>query len=81
MEFLEDRMDPDFGLLDAMITSKDLTMAAFHQIRSQSSTIEDRNWKLLGYFIDKNKADELIAALKKAKQMQLVNYLISDGVS
>ena len=78
MEFLVDRMDPDFGLLDIMIASKDLTMAEFHQIRSHP-TIEDRNRKLLQCIIEKNKADNLTAALEKAKQMHLVNYLNSNG--
>lgn len=79
MAFLMDRMDPDFGLLDAMIASKDLTMAEFHQIRSMPSTIEDRNRKLLECITEKNKSDKFTAALEKARQMHLVNYLNSDG--
>lgn len=78
MEFLVDRMDPDFGLLDIMIASKVVTISEFHQVRSQP-TIEDRNRKLLHCIIGKNKADNLTAALEKARQMHLVNYLNSDG--
>lgn len=79
MEFLVDRKDPDFGVLDVLIVSKDLTLREFHQIRSQPSTIGDRNRKLLHYVIEKNKPDMLIPALEKAKQKHLVNYLNSDG--
>lgn len=76
--FLEERIDPDFGLLDNLLADQTIDWREKDEIRSKSTSCS-RNCQLLDYILTKNKGDGLIAALRNADQMHIVNYLTANG--
>ena len=78
-EFLVDRIDPDFGLLDKLFARRALTKEAVHKIKLKDNTTEDKNRILLDFILKNKKANDLISALKDSGQNHLVNYLNADG--
>lgn len=75
---LEERMDPDFGLLDKLLASAILTRRQIDRIRAQE-TFQDRNAKLLDYILEGNLYDSLIQSLRDSRQNHVVNYLSRNG--
>lgn len=78
-EFLVDRIDPEFGLLDTLLANRILTRADVHKIKLRDNTIEDKNRVLLDFVLKNMKAKELISALTDSGQIHLANYLNADG--
>lgn len=76
--FLEERIDPDFGLLDKLLSSAVLTRRQIDRIRAQE-TFQDRNAKLLDCILDGNLYDSLIQSLRDSRQNHIVNYLSRNG--
>jgi len=74
-EFLVDRIEPDFGLLDKLLASMTLTRESVHRIKLKDNTTEDKNRILLDYILQNKKANEFISALMDSGQSHLVNYL------
>lgn len=77
--FLEERMDPDSGLLDKLLGNKTLSKIEYDKIKSHQYDFYERNARLLDYISQKNKYDSLIGALRDTRQTHLVNYLIGNG--
>lgn len=78
-EFLVDRIDPEFGLLDKLLANMTLTRESVHKIKLRDNTAEDKNRILLDVILKNKKANELISALRDSGQIHLVNYLNADG--
>jgi len=78
-EFLVDRIDPDFGLLDKLLANETLTREAVHRIKLKDNTTEDKNRILLDFIMKNKKAHEFVSALTDSGQTHLVNYLKTDG--
>ena len=78
-EFLVDRIDPEFGLLDKLLSNMTLTRESVHKIKLRDNTAEDKNRILLDVILKNKKANELISALRDSGQIHLVNYLNADG--
>src|SRR6218665_1025794 len=76
--FLEERMDPDFGLLDKLLGDKTLSKKEYDNIKGHHLFYE-RNARLLDYISQKNKYDNLLGALSDTHQTHLVNYLMGNG--
>lgn len=51
-DILDDRIDPDYGLLDKLYSNKILSRKELERIKESKST---RNERLLNYIVDKNK--------------------------
>lgn len=77
-EFLEDRMDPDFGLLDKLLQRAALSRRDLSRIRAKS-TFQERNAELLDHIAKQHKCTELIASLQETRQGHLVKYLEEKG--
>src|SRR5688572_6712515 len=71
-------MDPDSGLLDKIFTNGIIDWREMEDVTSQSSSCK-RNSKLLDYILTKDQSHALIAALRDADQMHIVNYLTANG--
>ena len=78
--FLEERMDPDFGLLDKLLGNKTLSKLEYDKIKGHHLSLSsERNARLLDYISQMKKYDNLIGALMDTRQIHLVNYLTSNG--
>lgn len=77
-EFLEDRMDPDFGLLDKLLKCGALSRKDFSKVKSKT-TFQERNAELLDHIAKQHKCTELTAALRETRQGHLVKYLEENG--
>jgi len=76
--FLEERMDPDSGLLDKLLANRTLSRIEYSNIKGHQSFCE-RNARLLDYICQTEKYDNLIGALRDTRQTHLVNYLNGNG--
>jgi len=78
--FLEERMDPDSGLLDKLLANKTLSKAEYNNIKGHHlSLFYERNTRLLDCINQNKKYDSFIGALRDNCQTHLVNYLIGNG--
>lgn len=77
-EFLKERMDPDYGLLDTLLSNKTLSSEEISEIKIKSSFYR-KNSQLLDYILEKNQYSGLIAALQENEQVHLINYLNANG--
>lgn len=77
-EFLEERMDPDYGLLDKLLAEETVGWREIDDVKSKSSFLQ-RNQQLLDYILTKEQWDGLTAALRDADQVHIVNYITADG--
>ena len=75
---LEERIDPDYGLLDKLLASAVLTKRQIDKIRAQE-TFQDRNEKLLDYVLEGNAYDSFIQSLRDSRQKHIFNYLSRNG--
>src|SRR6218665_2385744 len=73
--FLEERMDPDFGLLEELMANRTLCRKEILEIRSKIFSYYKRNSQLLDYILEKNEYSGLISALRASQQVHIVNYL------
>jgi len=71
-------MDPDFGLLDDLLRSRIINIREMEDVISQNSLCK-RNSQLLDLILAKDQFEGLIAALRDADQMHIVNYLAANG--
>ena len=78
-EFLVDRIDPEFGLLDKLLASGALGREAFQEIKLNNNTACKKSRILLDFILNNKKANELVSALMDSGQTHLVNYLNTDG--
>jgi hypothetical protein len=84
IERLKDRLrnliEPDFGLLDHLLSLQVLTDEELDEINSKK-TIRKRNDKLLKYLADKtdDKRRQFLTALETTQQLHVVNYITRDA--
>lgn len=71
-------MDPDFGLLDKLLSDGTIGWKDVDKVKNISSLCK-RNGQLLDYILTKDQCDGLIAALRDGDQLHLVNYLTASG--
>lgn len=78
--FLEERMDPDSGLLDKLLSNKTLSKIEYDNIKGHHQCLfYKRNARLLICIGQKNNYDSLLGALRDTRQTHLVNCLIENG--
>lgn len=77
-EFLEDHIEPDFGLLDKLLTDRILSRREILDVQDKSPFYA-RNSQLLKYILEKDQADQFIKTLRDTGQMHIVNYLHGNG--
>lgn len=77
-EFLEERIDPDSGLLDKLLANRTLSKKEILEIKDKSP-FHKRNAQLLDYILVKRQGDRLIATLRDAEQTHIANYLMANA--
>ena len=77
-EFLEEHMDPDFGLLEKLLSNKTLSRKQFSEVKDRSPFYK-RNAQLLDFILEKRQGDRLIEALRDTEQIHIANYLNWNG--
>jgi hypothetical protein len=77
---LKDIVEPDFGLLDHLLSLGVLTSNELREIESYTTTYR-RNARLLEYLVTKSTEQcfHFIAALKSTNQTHVVNYILQNG--
>ena len=76
--FLEEHIDPDFGLLENLRIKEILNRREIADIQSER-TFYKRNSLLLELIVEKRAYDGLYAALAETRQSHIVNYLKANG--
>lgn len=76
--FLEDLMDPDYGLLDQLLEMGALSRREVHDVKSKR-TFERRNAQLVECVSQHKRFGKLVLALRNTNQKHIANYLTSDG--
>lgn len=71
-------MNPDFGLLDALIANGALSTPEATDVKNQH-TVQNRNEKILEFILHKGAVQKLATALLQTKQTHLVAYLANEG--
>ena len=77
-EFLEERMDPDFGLLDKLFANGTISPREASCVKDKSP-FQERNSQLLDYIVQNHQQDRLFEALRNSGQTHIVNYLKANG--
>jgi len=75
---LVEAMDPDYGLLDELLSTDVISMKQYRDVINRTT---DRNWHILRSLIDeKSDADchQFLHALRSTDQQHVVNLILSD---
>lgn len=77
-DFLIERIEPDFGLLDKLRESKALSRIEIAEVRAQQTSYK-RNSTILDYISASDQCDNFILALKDTHQIHIANFLAANG--
>jgi len=71
-------IEPDFGLLDLLLSSQVLNRGQLAKVRSQS-TVYERNDAMLDLLVSEDQCDKFLVALQRTGQQHVVNYITENG--
>ena len=77
---LMETMEPDYGLLDELLSTELISMKQYRDVISRTTT-DDRNWFVLRCLIDEKTdedCDRFLTALRSTDQHHVVNLIHSD---
>jgi len=75
---LADFIDPDFGLLDHLLSLHVLTSRQVADVRSER-TVYRRNDALLDLLTSEEQCDKFLKALQRTGQQHIVNFITQNG--
>jgi len=75
---LSNFIEPDFGLLDQLLSLEVLTRPELADVRSER-TVYRRTDALLDFLTTQDQCDKFLKALKKTGQQHVVNYITQRG--
>jgi len=75
---LSDIIEPDFGLLDHLITLHVLTFRQLEDVQSER-TVYRRNDALLDLLTSEEQHNKLLTALQRTRQQHVVNFIKGNG--
>ena len=75
---LLDLIEPDFGLLDHLLSLHVLTLREFVEIRSER-TVYERNDALLDMLRSKDQCVKFLRALQRTDQQHIINFITENG--
>ena len=80
---LSDIIQPDFGLLDELLSLDVLTDRQYAQVRSGYTTVYERNDALLDLLASEEhsliQCDKFLTALQRTHQQHVVNFIKENG--
>ena len=71
-------VEPDFGLLDELLSLNMLTLPELADVRSER-TVYRRNAALLELLRSEDQCDKLVTALQRTDQLHVVNFITQNG--
>ena len=75
---LSNIVEPDFGLLDQLLSLGVLTRSELADVRSEK-TVYRRNAALLDLLTSEQKCDKLLTALQRTEQQHVANFITHNG--
>jgi len=72
-------IEPDFGLLDELLSLKVLTRRQNAKIRSGDKTVYEQNDALLDLLVSEDQCDKFVTALQRTDQAHVVNCITPNG--
>jgi len=76
---LTDLIEPDYGLLDQLMSLGVLTRRQYGDIRSEKGAFYRRNLAVLELMTTEDMCEKLLAALQNTGQQHVVNLIKEDG--
>jgi len=76
---LSDLIEPEFGLLDYLLSLEVLTRRQFNKVRAGDKPTYERCDDLLDLLTSEDQCVKFIKALKKTAQQHVVNYITQHG--
>jgi len=71
-------IEPDFGLLDQLLSLEVLTLPVLADVRSEK-TVYRRNAALLDLLTREDQSDKFLKALQRTDQQHVVNFITQNG--
>jgi len=71
-------VEPDFGLLDELLSLEVLTLPEVADVRSER-TVYRRNAALLDLLTSDDQCDKFLTALERTDQQHIVNFITHNG--
>ena len=75
---LADIIEPDFGLLDELLSLEVLSRRECARVRSER-TVYERNDALLDLMTTEDRCIKFLTALKRTRQVHVMNYITQNG--
>ena len=76
---LADIVEPDFGLLDQLLSLDALTHRQLAKIRSGDKTVYERNDALLDLLVSEDQCSKFVTALQRTGQHHVINFITQNG--
>jgi len=71
-------IEPDFGLLDQLLSLEVLTRRQCVKVRSER-TVYEQNDALLDLLVSEDQCDKFVRALQRTRQQHIVNFITQNG--
>ena len=71
-------VEPDFGLLDELLSLEVLTLVEFCDVHSER-TVYRQNAALLDLLTSQDKCDKFLTALRRTGQQHIINFVEQNG--
>lgn len=75
---LSEIIEPDFGLLDHLLSLRVLTLRQFAEVNSER-TVYRRNDALLDLLTEEERCDKFLKALQRTAQHHVANFISQNG--
>ena len=72
-------IEPDFGLLDELLSLEVLTRRQYDDIRSERRAAYRRSEAVLDLLVSADQCDKFVTALQRTGQQHVVNFLRQNG--
>jgi len=76
---LADFMEPDFGLLDELLSLEVLSRREYEDVRSERRAAYRRNEAVLELLTSEDQCVKFLTALKKTDQQHVINLITENG--
>jgi len=71
--------EPDFGLLDQLLSLEVLTRRQYAKVRGGDKTVYERNDAMLDLLVSDDQCDKFVTALHRTGQQHIVNFVTQNG--
>ena len=72
-------IEPDFGLLDQLLSLGVLTRRQLAKVRSGDKTVYERNDALLDLLVSEDQCSKFLKALQRTGQQHVANFITQNG--